>query len=1178
MSLTHGRTAPSTKARGSSRLGGSRLQTRESTIVSEAYSESYQVSASVQSGRLVQNSSSSRDPILNRVCIARRVNRPEKKKSPSNSPDLVTKEAIAKSEPDRKSVSRLRGEVSSNPLKNYVFVGNGYQPESSAGKPICSSRTRVVHSPKSKTESLASKMRVQDGWIRRSPSPLVARSEMLRKSGTHRETRNVDSVDLKRAGRFTRTEDSALSLREIKEPPAQVDLPLVSQNEDDSKRDYTTECAVSAWLLQCNNASLMLDEKDDTNRVVIVKEIAEDSGNAIPNTTEMETKPTEPVPCGELPSTSVRDLSTQRNSFFPHPVPNKLVHSGIFVKSAVCSDVRRLYDPTGTPITVDGSGLSNVPLDPRATIDLCTTSERESSIRNEGNSVLAQDWTSVSSSEWGDEMCEFDRQQSLRVRKMFEEIDRMLFDATTVDTGPPSAPSSNCKARTTDSSNLENRTSNRSHFDELPEELDFNLKHLKGECQDWLSRFPHLRVCGKQILPPQETGFQFYASTKTGPKFSSGKKNNTKTNGLKAQRGTDLDHVSRAIRNGGAVTSHSASGKGDPLTPRNSPTRSDLNMQGAEEEEIFAIHGEYEEVIAIDKESDSHPSSKHRQGSRDGCGMEKSVRRPPDPEQYLHAADETFATMSRKNDVSKTLLDLLTKEISQDLLDWLQKLTSGEKLSQTVPNPAVSDGSLAPSLSQNMTRESSLVPAGRVRADGHAHSSRAPRDLSHINRGIPEESGLRSTTPDPDSGFTNLSGLLQISTKTLQQREKGSPHDAPEFASRIGDQPGPLNAPASNLNCPSQISRLSPQPTLYPVTVVTGRSFSSIHPKVTLNSSRKVIPGGIQTTTDSISSATSSAPSVVGVAASFHPIGRLAPLERVRTPNGSRVTSHPDESMTYGIDISSHAVHRSKNLLGSNAHNITTSQTIPSQQHINALISPTQPTFGSPNAVAVSADHVSSRGSCTLPPLGTGAVTSGMIQGAANATLTNVSSLLNPPKIGPVSGRLGQVSMQPISHLQLSSTIAPPPASQPSPPTSQSIPPGQSVASHIGSSHSHAPALRGTSANLVTQQINNSGLLLTNHSHKSWQRKPRTTRVKQNLAPSPCHWTRKASKTWRPQTSIPSEKDPPVICLPDLFDRSASTLLIRRIVAGDALSECCSPRKVHSQHSDRIESKIGGSR
>lgn len=61
---------------------------------------------------------------------------------------------------------------------------------------------------------------------------------------------------------------------------------------------------------------------------------------------------------------------------------------------------------------------------------------------------------------------EFDRQESRRVRLMFEEIESMLFEASV---GGPA--------------------------------------HLYRECRHWNGRFPHMRLLGRQLLPPQDLGF-----------------------------------------------------------------------------------------------------------------------------------------------------------------------------------------------------------------------------------------------------------------------------------------------------------------------------------------------------------------------------------------------------------------------------------------------------------------------------------------------------------------------------------------------------------------------------------------------------------------------------------------------------------------------------------------------
>ncbi|XP_036402318.1 protein FAM149B1 isoform X1 [Megalops cyprinoides] len=53
-------------------------------------------------------------------------------------------------------------------------------------------------------------------------------------------------------------------------------------------------------------------------------------------------------------------------------------------------------------------------------------------------------------------------------------------------------------------------------FEEIEEELyegrgGTQLQGLQEECQQWASRFPHLRVLGSQLLPPSDEGFQWFA-------------------------------------------------------------------------------------------------------------------------------------------------------------------------------------------------------------------------------------------------------------------------------------------------------------------------------------------------------------------------------------------------------------------------------------------------------------------------------------------------------------------------------------------------------------------------------------------------------------------------------------------------------------------------------------------
>ncbi|KAM7532768.1 hypothetical protein Aperf_G00000129570 [Anoplocephala perfoliata] len=103
------------------------------------------------------------------------------------------------------------------------------------------------------------------------------------------------------------------------------------------------------------------------------------------------------------------------------------------------------------------------------------------------------DVTSITSSDWGDEACEIDRQRSHCVQLLFNAIDQMLFE-------PGCLKNSNSNDHPNSSSDARKENPNSSTH---PAGIDLNsVWNLLPECEEWASRFPHFRLHGIQIRPP----------------------------------------------------------------------------------------------------------------------------------------------------------------------------------------------------------------------------------------------------------------------------------------------------------------------------------------------------------------------------------------------------------------------------------------------------------------------------------------------------------------------------------------------------------------------------------------------------------------------------------------------------------------------------------------------------
>ena len=149
---------------------------------------------------------------------------------------------------------------------------------------------------------------------------------------------------------------------------------------------------------------------------------------------------------------------------------------------------------------------------------------------------------------------EFDKQAAKTVQSFFEEIDSVLFE----------------------------------------QNLD-GPQYIRKECQEWQFQFPHLRILGRQLMLPQDTGYHVIHTDSSRPS----------TGSMGITDVTDHDISATPDFQGLSLMGRSIEAKTIPLEARSVlSSRKEESSLTSEyhhlEEEILEQEGYYEEVIAID--------------------------------------------------------------------------------------------------------------------------------------------------------------------------------------------------------------------------------------------------------------------------------------------------------------------------------------------------------------------------------------------------------------------------------------------------------------------------------------------------------------------------------------------------------------------------------------------------
>uniref|UniRef100_A0A3Q2Q3P8 Family with sequence similarity 149 member B1 n=2 Tax=Fundulus heteroclitus TaxID=8078 RepID=A0A3Q2Q3P8_FUNHE len=401
----------------------------------------------------------------------------------------------------------------------------------------------------------------------------------------------------------------------------------------------------------------------------------------------------------------IRGLS--RSSLDHHPLPEEADDNQ--TPPRYLHDLQEAASAHNSSQTSAASDPSDCP-----TVISVSSSQPWSAIHSSTGTGVSTERSSVFS--WGYD--EFDKAASRQVQQMFDEIDTELYEGRGSGEGI--------------------------------------LQGLQDECQQWTTRFPHLRILGTQLLCPTDEGFQWYATPGTvSPASSSsvGRETAVKCQG-EEKGGAELNVQGRKAA---LIESSSPESDGPP---------NNNNSSSYEHPRVIEVEGVMEEYLAFDSRD-----------LNDECYEEssESVRRH-------HCLPPVSPYRCRR----QAVLDLLFDDVWRELVGWMKELVQRHWECCTSNEEAIS-GDLSPAQSDTPFMLLSTLPTMLPKLG----QSRVP----------PLPAGAQPQAGRAPAGAAaaqhNLNDLIVIHSIPLQQRNLAALERSQEPDERPSHRPGSSAVPSS---------------------------------------------------------------------------------------------------------------------------------------------------------------------------------------------------------------------------------------------------------------------------------------------------------------------------------------------------------------------------------------------